>query len=158
MILEILAGGMVTVMAEEFKMKKIRSFSVIIICLLLSSMVFSQENNNDLRKTLKRKNTVDITVGGTGLFLSANYSRIIAVKSDYFVAASAGIGTVPPIGGITLPHQFTFNLAKKRSFLELGASGIYRSGKSTPDGIIFVMIPSGHSQARTAKRTIIEPL
>ncbi len=67
-------------------------------------MGFSQENNDDLNKTLKRKNSVDLAIDGTGLFLSTNYSRIIAVKSNYFVNVSVGIGTVPFIGGTSIPY------------------------------------------------------
>lgn len=55
-------------------------------------MAFSQENNSDLSKTFKRMNSADITIGGTGLFIFANYSRVIAVKSNYFINASVGVG------------------------------------------------------------------
>ncbi|MCK5137059.1 MAG: hypothetical protein KAR19_14835 [Bacteroidales bacterium] len=113
--------------------KKIR-FSLIAFCLLLSPIVYSQENNGDLKKILERKNSVDLTIGGTGLFLSVNYSRILAVKSNYFINTSVGIGTVPFIGGISLPHQVTFNLGKKSSFLELGIGGNFWSGKSNSSG------------------------
>lgn len=73
-------------------------------------------------------------MGGTGLFVSVNYSRILLVKSNYFINASVGIGTVPFTGGITLPHQVTFNLGKKSSFLELGIGGSYWSSKSNSSG------------------------
>jgi len=112
------------------KMKRIRSFSLIVFCLLLSSMVFSQEKNYDLNTTLKRKNAIDVTLGGTGLFISANYSRIIAVNSNYFVNVSVGVGSVPMVGGTTLPHQLTINFGKESSFLELGIGGTFWSGKS----------------------------
>lgn len=111
-------------------MKTIRNNSLIVLCLLLSSMVFSRGNYEDLSKSLKRKNIVDLTIGGTGLFVSANYSRIISVKSNYFIDASVGIGSVPYIGGISLPHQLTFNFGKQSSFWELGVGGTYWSGKS----------------------------
>ena len=66
-------------------MKRIISYSLFVICLLLSSMVFSQENNDDLSETLKRKNIVDVTIGGSGLLLYTNYSMVITEKSNYFI-------------------------------------------------------------------------
>lgn len=103
------------------------------MCLLLSVTVYSQENNANLRKSVM-KNSIDLTVGGMGLGASINYSRILLVKSKYFINASVGIGTVPSIGGITIPHQLTYNFGKKNSFLELGVGGSYWSGKSNDSG------------------------
>ena len=115
-------------------MKKIENRSLIILCLFISLTVYSRENNNALSKTLQRKDTVDASIGGTGLAISTNYSRIITVQSSYFINASIGIGTVPSVGGITLPHQLTFNLGQKNSFLELGLGGSFWSGKSDASG------------------------
>jgi hypothetical protein len=115
-------------------MKENRIISLVGLCLLLSMVVYSQENDNNLSKLVKRKNNIDLTIGGTGLFASVNYNRILLVKSNYFINASVGIGTVPFIGGITLPHQVTFNLGKKSSFLELGIGGSYWNSKSNASG------------------------
>lgn len=115
-------------------MKRIKNYILIVSCLVLSAMVFGQENNSDLSTGLTRKNSVDVTVGGTGLGLSTNYSRIIAVKSNYFINASVGIGSIPIEGGTTVPHQLTFNFGKKSSFLELGLGGTYWTGKSNASG------------------------
>jgi hypothetical protein len=103
----------------------IRVFSLIVLGLLLSSMAFSQEISDDLSKHRIRKNSVDLTLGGSGLFISANYSRIIMVEPNYFLNASVGIGTVIMIGGVSIPHQLTFNFGKKSSFLELGLGGTF---------------------------------
>jgi hypothetical protein len=109
-----------------------------IICLfgflVLSLMAFSQKNVNKLYKTEIRKNNVDITLGGTGIFISANYNRIVLYKSDYFINASVGIGTVPFAGGTTIPHQLSVNLGKQSSFIELGVGGTYWSGTSNSTG------------------------
>jgi hypothetical protein len=114
-------------------MKKNRIINLVGLCILLSSMVYSQENDDNLRK-LERKNNIDLTIGGNGLFASINYSRILLTKSNYFINATIGIGTVPFTGGITIPHQITFNLGKKNSFIELGIGGSYWSGKSNASG------------------------
>ena len=100
------------------------------LCLLLSVIAYSQKNNDDLRRKVGRRNNIDLSIGGTGLFASVNYNRIILVKSNYFINASVGIGTVPYAGGITIPHQVTFNLGGKSSFLELGIGGTYWTGKT----------------------------
>lgn len=113
-------------------MKEIRIISLVGLCLLLSVIAYSQENE-DLSETVK-KNTVDLTVGGTGLFVSVNYSRILLIKSNYFINTSAGIGTVIMIGGVSVPHQLTFNIGKKSSFLELGIGGTFWTGKSNESG------------------------
>lgn len=115
-------------------MKQIRIFSLLSLCLLLSMMVYGQENNPDLRKIIGRKNNIDISLGGTGIFASVNYSRILLVKPKYFINASVGIGAVPSIGGFTIPHQISFNIGKKSSFLELGIGGSYWTGKSNSSG------------------------
>ncbi len=111
-----------------------RKFSFAILCILLSLVVFSQKDNSNLKESLNRKNAIDITIGGTGLVVSANYSRVILVKPNYFINASVGIGPVPFSGGINLPHQVTFNLGKKNNFLELGLGGTFWTGKDDGPG------------------------
>ncbi len=115
-------------------MKKTGKYSLVVIALLLSSMAFSQKTPEGLSKQRERKNSVDLTIGGSGLFLSANYSRTIVAKQTYFMNASVGIGTVIMIGGISVPHQLTFNIGKRSSFLELGMGGTYWTGKSNESG------------------------
>jgi hypothetical protein len=114
-------------------MKEIRIISLIGLCILLSSMAYTQENDNNLRK-LDRKNNIDLTIGGNGLFVSINYNRILLTRSNYFINTSVGIGTDLFSGGITIPHQVTFNIGKKNSFIELGIGGSYWSGKSNESG------------------------
>jgi hypothetical protein len=115
-------------------MKKIKALAWVMLCILWSTMAYGQKNDNDLRDLIQRKNSIDFSLGGTGLFAAANYNRIFSVKSNYFINASLGIGTVPFIGGLTFPHQVTLNLGKKSSFLELGIGGTYWHGKSNESG------------------------
>lgn len=76
-----------------------------------------------------KKNIIDITLGGTGIFASINYSRVLLAKENYFINTSLGIGTVA--SGATIPHQLTINLGKQSSFFETGIGGILWSGTDT---------------------------
>ncbi len=115
-------------------MKKLRIIIIVGLCLLLSVVAYGRMNNGSFRKVVERKNNIDFSTGGTGLFASFNYSRIVLVKSNYFINVSVGIGSVPFVGGTTFPHQVTFNLGRKNSFLELGIGGTYWSGKTNSSG------------------------
>lgn len=115
-------------------MKKIGIKSMAGLLVLFSIVTYSQENGSDLKKIAERKNAIDLTIGGNGLFASVNYNRILIVRSYYFINASVGIGTLPLVGGFTLPHLVTCNTGKRSSFLELGIGGSYWSGKSNASG------------------------
>jgi len=116
------------------EMKRVNIVVLAVLCLLLSSMSYGRTIDGNLRKIEKRKNSIGLLIGGTGLFASFNYGRIILVKPNYFINLSVGIGSVPFAGGITFPHQVTFNLGKKSSFFELGIGGSYWSGKTNESG------------------------
>ena len=73
-------------------------------------------------------------LGGTGLFASANYGRILSVKPNYFLEASIGIGTVPFVGGLVFPHKIIANFGKNKNFIEVGIGGSFWSGKSNSSG------------------------
>jgi hypothetical protein len=114
-------------------MKNVRIIILTALSLWLSGTGFTQ--NSDYGKVKShRKNNIDFTLGGSGLLASINYGRIVAVKSNYFINLSAGIGIVPFSGGFTVPHQLTFNLGTGSSFLELGFGGSYWRGKSDASG------------------------
>ncbi len=70
-------------------------------------------------------NVIDITYGGTGLYISGNYSRKVQVKRYYFLNASLGTGTIIGLGGVTIPHQFTFNYGRQFNYLEAGLGGSF---------------------------------
>ncbi len=99
------------------------------IVLLLPLFAASQKTTASLTSQNSNRNSIDITIGGTGLFLSTNYNRVLFVQPGYFVNASVGIGAVIIAGGLTLPHQLTMNFGKKNSFLEVGIGGSYWTGK-----------------------------
>ena len=103
------------------------------IILLTFLIFFSPDSNaqhNRKRFDWIRRNAIDITYGGTGLFLSGNYSRKVLVERDYFLNASVGGGTIMGIGGITLPHQCTFNYGRRYDYIEAGIGGSFWKGKN----------------------------
>ena len=102
---------------------------VLFTLLLVSTIAFAQEEKRNIIK-----NSVDATIGGMGLGISLNYSRTISVKDNYFIVASAGIGTLPALGGYSIPHQITYNIGSNSSYLELGLGGNYWSGKTNSSG------------------------
>ena len=77
---------------------------------------------------MARINVVDITLGGPGLFVSLNYSRKHYIRREYFLNVSAGAGSYPGIGGISLPHQLTFNYGRGMNYFEAGVGGSYWRG------------------------------
>ena len=101
--------------------------------LYLSMQLHAQDQNNQVVHRLGY-NAVDVTFGGNGLLLSANYSRVWLEKTGFFADAGVGIGFTVLAGGMTLPHSITFNLGKKSSFLMLGIGGIYWQGKTDSSG------------------------
>ncbi len=115
-------------------MSEVRIGILVVCFLLLSLMAYSQSQDPDSKHLIERKNSIDLSIGGNGLFASVNYSRIILVKSNYFMNTSVGIGVVPFVGGMTLPHQVTFNLGSNNSFIEFGIGGSYWNGKSNASG------------------------
>jgi len=115
-------------------MKGIKALSLIFFWLTVSSTSYSQISDNDLKNTISRKNIIDITLAGQGGFLSANYSRILMVNQKFFLIASAGMGVIPFYAGFSVPHQLTFNIGKKSSFLEVGLGGTYMRGKTDSSG------------------------
>ena len=109
-------------------------YCILTVCMLLPGPGFSQDRDSALVAALKCKNTVDITFGGSGLVISANYRRKLLIRSLCYINLSVGAGTVPASGGLTLPHQLSLNLGKKSGFLELGVAGTYWVGTSYSSG------------------------
>ena len=98
---------------------------------------YAQETvNRDsaMTETLKCKNAMDITFAGSGIAISANYSRKILVRPGYFINTSMGVGTIPSSGGFTIPHQITLNMGINKSHFELGVAGTYFNGKNYSSG------------------------
>lgn len=105
--------------------------SVLLLILFVSNLLLAQENNSKQQVLPIKKNNVEFTVAGMGLGISINYNRVLLMKSNYFLNASAGIGSVPFSGGLSIPHQLTINFGKKSSFFELGIGGVYWTGTSS---------------------------
>jgi hypothetical protein len=104
-------------------MKKI----LFVAFLVASSAIYGQN------KSIKN-NSIDLSIGGLGLGISINYSRTLAIKEKYFVVASVGVGAIPSIGGVSIPHSVSYNIGKGSNFLELGLGGCYWQGKSNDSG------------------------
>ena len=100
----------------------------------LSAPGNAQDRDSALTESLKLKSTIDITFGGSGLVISANYRRKLLIRQIYYINVSLGAGTVPASGGLTLPHQLSLNLGRKSGFLELGVGGTYWTGTSNRSG------------------------
>lgn len=112
--------------------RKIKNHKLFLFILLFPYLAFSQESSNSISELLIRKNAVDLTFAGSGVFLSANYNRVLVAKPSFFVNGSIGIGVIPFDGGINLPQQLTINFGKKTSFLEIGIGGSFWINKSKP--------------------------
>jgi len=116
-------------------MNTIRKVSFAAFLVLMSAFAFAQDTLDVQEEKvplfeLNKKNAVDLSVGGTGLFVSANYNRVLLVKPDYFIASSIGFGTIPIVGGFCYPHQLTVNIPKKDFFWEFGLGGSYWNAKT----------------------------
>ncbi len=111
-----------------------RKVFIIIFAFLFTLPVLAQKKKFTRKQALQRKNSVALTLGGNGLFLSVSYDRILVVKADYFVEASVGIGIFPGIAGANIPHQIIINKGKKTSFLMIGLGGMYEWHKTDESG------------------------
>jgi hypothetical protein len=88
-------------------LKGLLIYGLLAVCLALPAHAQEIDRDSAMTETLKLKNTIDITFGGSGLVISANYNRKLLVRPVYYLNASMGIGTVPASGGMVLPHQLT---------------------------------------------------
>lgn len=106
-------------------MKKIFIVAAIIVSI---SNAFSNDT------TAMKKNAISLEIGGNGLFLSANYQRHFPITEKCFLSGEVGIGSVPFVGGLSIPHQITINFGQKNSFFETGVGGSYWTGKTNASG------------------------
>ncbi|MEE9437811.1 MAG: hypothetical protein V3V14_02345 [Saprospiraceae bacterium] len=72
-----------------------------------------------------KKNVVDLSFGGSGQFLSLNYTRVLKIEKKYFISGLIGVGTTlftdyqgysDSEGGTSIPHQLSINFGKKNAF------------------------------------------
>ena len=97
-----------------------------LILIIFFSPLTSDSFSQPYRKRYDQvRNTIDITYGGSGLYLSGNYSRKFLIQKHFFLSTSIGTGTIFGLGGITLPHQCTFNFGRGYNFFETGVGGTF---------------------------------
>ncbi len=111
-------------------MKRTFSFSLILI-LFLSGLSAQEKTKPEFTVPY---NSVEANLSLLFLAPSLEYGRILLHKDKWFLNGSAGIGTVAMAGGITVPHQLTFNFGKRSSFFEVGAGGIFWNGETDASG------------------------
>ncbi len=106
-------------------------FSVLLFTTL---PVLAQKQPFTRQQALQHKNSISLTLGGNGLFLSVSYDRIVVVQPGWFMDVSAGIGIFPGLAGFNIPHQIVFNKGKRTSFFMFGAGGTYEQNKTDASG------------------------
>ena len=116
-------------------MIRIILISFLAVCLLIPAQAQITDRDSALTESLRYKNTVDITFGGSGLVISGNYRRKLIIRPACYMNLSVGVGTVPLSGGVAIPHQLSMNLGRRKNYLELGIAGTYWTGLSNIDGI-----------------------
>jgi hypothetical protein len=80
------------------------------------------------------KNSVYINLNMPFLAPSVEYGRVLHSSTKGFLNGSAGIGSIAVAGGLTVPHQLTFNFGKRSSFFEVGVGGVFWNGTTDSSG------------------------
>lgn len=115
-------------------MNRVLIFILVALQMLLPEPARAQDLDSALTETLKLRNTIEVGFFGSGLVISASYQRKLVIRPSWYMNLAAGIGTVPASGGITLPHQLSFNLGRRKNYLELGIAGTCWTGLSNVSG------------------------
>ena len=98
------------------------------------SLLFAQNRSDTIE--MRPFNNINFNIG-EGSFNSLNYERLFYIDPRFFLAGQVGIGqtgkldasdSTSPKTYTTIPHHFTGNLGKKRSFFEFGLSGLIVTG------------------------------
>ena len=93
----------------------------LLVALISTSVAFA-------RDSYKHNNSIFIDLGGNGMFISANYSRVFIHRPRYFISTQIGVGKGILFWGMTIPHQITIDFGKNKSFLEAGVGGTFWFG------------------------------
>ncbi len=111
----------------------IRSFSVFILILLTTTITISaqEKTKNDLPVS---ENSIGISLNFPFIAPAIEYGRVLLRKERWFLNGSAGVGTIAYAGGVTVPHQLTFNFGKRSSFFEAGVGGVFWNGTTDSSG------------------------
>lgn len=95
---------------------------------LILSVGVMNAYSQDGQTIIPKKNQLGVTIGGNGIGVSLHYGRSFLISSTRFMEVVVGVGSVPFAGGISVPHQITYNLGKNGNYLELGLGGTYWQG------------------------------
>lgn len=101
-------------------MTRYTHIGILTFLVCLSFRAYSQEQET---LDMTKPHSIELGVLGTGMFSSVHYGRILTVTPSYHTYASVGIGTVMLVGGVAVPHQYSYNFGDDTHFLELGIAG-----------------------------------
>jgi len=107
---------------------------IFITLILFSLVIITKAQDKTTPEFSVPSNSIKANLGLMFLAPSIEYGRVLARSDKWFLNGSAGIGTVAMVGGITIPHQLTFNIGKRSSFFEIGAGGIFWNGETDSSG------------------------
>ena len=98
-------------------------------------------------------NNISLNLLGDASIISINYEKQYLVGKSYVLSTkfglgynqefciSFGTGSCSPVEDyLTIPHHFTANIGKRRSFFEFGLGGTMLSGKTTCPYILYAII------------------
>lgn len=96
-------------------------------------------------------NSINVDLLGNATIIGVSYERIIKISKNSFLAGKIGTGygrqllfdyydtlvTKFPVY-LSFPHQFTFNIGKKRNFFEVGIGGTLIIGDASPHYVPYI--------------------
>jgi|WetSurMetagenome_2_1015567.scaffolds.fasta_scaffold90959_2 hypothetical protein len=98
-------------------------------------------------------NSINVDLLGNATLIGISYERIIKTSKNSFLAGKLGVGygkellldyydtlvTKFPVY-LSLPHQVTFNIGKKRHFIEAGIGGTITIGDVSPHYVPYITV------------------
>jgi len=98
-------------------------------------------------------NNISLSLFGDASYISINYEKQYLVAKSYILSAKLGLGynqefcisfgsgSCSPVENyLTIPHHFTANIGKRRSFFELGLGGTILYGETSEPYILYPII------------------
>lgn len=111
-----------------------RLFTTLLIALLGTMAANAQAVSTTHSRPLERLNSVQLELGGHGLFYSLNYERIILNRERFKGTASLGVGYYPPSNGIIplwMPLSFGGILSFGKHHAEIGIGHVFIAESGT---------------------------